>query len=172
MRRGNGVAEAFRNVPGVDQKRCADALSGDLGAKRSRLGEMGERERVRCRTCRGQTEPRSGRKVRRRVEAGDRRGTGSGNRSIRVGAATPHLDRASPVSGRNHSARRRSDGAVVIEDRQNHRFEHHGFGESRLDGEDRTGGEVHLAFGITPHIAAESIPGEPLEGASRETELA
>jgi hypothetical protein len=63
-----------------------------------------------------------------------------------------------------HPRRGRGDRRVVVVDREQHRLEQHGFGEGRLDHQERGVGEVGLALGVAPDVAGEPVVREVLQG--------
>ena len=105
----------------------------------------------------------AGPEVGARGEAGDVRRPGAGDRGPLVGTPRAHLD-AGPLTGRpGHPRGGRGDRRVVVVDREQHGLEQHRLGEGRLDHQQRGVGEVGLALGVAPDVAAEAVVGEPLQ---------
>ncbi len=98
-----------------------------------------------------------GPQVRGRREAGEVGGPGAGHGGQLVGAARAHLDQRPPVGGGHHPGRRRSNGAIVIEDGQDERLQDDGLGEGAVHDQDRRPGKVAVAFRVSPDIAAEGV---------------
>ena len=92
---------------------------------------------------------------------GQVRGPGRGDRGLLVGAAGAHLDHRAAAGGGDHAGGARGDRAVVVEDRQDQRLQHHALGEGAADGEDRRAGEEQLALGVAVDVAGEAVAGQP-----------
>ena len=105
-------------------------------------GEVGATTRSRRRTPRGPPRPRPPRGC----------------------AASPSRCTAGRPAAERHPGRGRRDGRVVVVDRQQHRLEQHRLGERRLDDQQRRVGEVDLALGVAPDVAAEPVVGQPRQG--------
>ncbi len=77
---GDGGPGAGVDVVGVHQQGGPDAEGGELGGERHPLVEVGQRERVRRRARRRDSEPAAGLEVRGAVEAGEEGGAGGSDR--------------------------------------------------------------------------------------------
>ena len=98
------------------------------------------------------------------AEAADVGGPSGGDGGQLVGAARAHLDQRAPAGRGGHPGGGGGDRRVVVEDREDHRLQEHALGEGALDAQDRRAGEVDLALGVAPDVAAEAVGGEPAQG--------
>ena len=155
------------DVVGVDEQRGADAERGHLGPERVGLGVVEQRERVGRGAGGRHAVPLPGREVGGGREAGDVRRAGGRHRGLLVRAARAHLDARPVAGGLRHPRRGRGDRRVVVVDRQQQRLQQHGLGEGGLDDHQRGVGEVDLALGVAPDVAAEPVAGQPLQRGAR-----
>jgi len=81
-----------------------------------------------------------------------------------VGAPGAHFDQCPALGRTHHPGRRRSDGAVVVEDRQRQRLEDHGLGESAANRQHRRARKVQLALCVSVDVAAEPVIGQVARG--------
>ena len=77
-----------------------------------------------------------------------------------------------PARGGDHPGGGRGDRAVVVEDRQHQRLQHHALGERAGDGQDRRAGEEQLALGVAVDVAGEPVVGQPAAVGSSTTPVA
>ena len=81
-----------------------------------------------------------------------------------VRATRSHLDDRAPACCADHAGSGGRYGAVVVEDREDQRLEHHCLGEGSAHREDRRVREVQLTLAIPVDIAGELVVTEPLDG--------
>ena len=80
-----------------------------------------------------------------------------------VCAAGSHLDARPVTRGSGHPAGRRRYGAVVVEHRQDQRFQQHRIGEGAFDSQHGRPGKIALTFAVAPDIPGETVIREPAE---------
>ena len=161
----DGGADRRGDVVGVDQQRGPRAERVDLGRERGPLAVVQQHEGVRAGAAGRHAPALAGPQVGGAVEARDVRRPGARHRGLLVGAARAHLD--ARAARRRPSVIRDAAEAIAeswLKHAQRQRLEQHRLAERRLDGQHRRAGEVGLALGVAPHVPAEPVPGQPLEG--------
>ena len=156
--------DRLEHVVGVDQQGGVLAQRGDLRRERLPLGAVQQGEGVRRGAAGGHAVATPGLQVGGGREPGDVGRPRGRHRGQLLGPAGAHLD-AGPRSGhRGHPGRGRGDGGVVVVDAQQQGLQHHGLGEGALHDQHRGAGEVDLALGVAPDVAAEGVAGQPVRG--------
>ena len=157
-------AHGLGDVVRVHEQRRAPAERVDLGLEGVPLVVVQQREGVRGGADGRDAVAEAGREVGGGGEAADVRGAGRGDGGQLVRAAGAHLDQRPAARGGGHPGGGGRDRRVVVEDGEDHGLQEHALREGALDPQDRRAGEVHLALGVAPDVAAEAVGGQPFEG--------
>ena len=158
------VDDALPDVVGVHEQGRASAQLGDLGVEGVALGVVQERERVGGRADATDPVALGGLKVGGALETADDGGACGGDCGALVGTASTHVHAGAAVGGDCHTRGGRSHRAIVVEDRQEQRFQERAVRECALNGQQGRTGEVALALGVAPDVAREAPRGQELGG--------
>ncbi len=160
----HGGADGLGDVVGVHEQRGVPAQRVHLGLEGVPLVVVEQGEGVGRGADGGDVVAEAGGQVGGGREAADVGGAGGGDGGQLVGAPGTHLDQRAVPGGRGHPGGGGGDRRVVVEDGEDHRLQQHALAEGPLDPHDRRAREVHLALGVAPDVAAEAVPGEPVQG--------
>ena len=105
-----------------------------------------------------------GLKVGGALETADDGGACGGDCGALVGTASTHVHAGAAVGGDCHTRGGRSHRAIVVEDRQEQRFQERAVRECALNGQQGRTGEVALTLGVAPNVAREAPRGQELCG--------
>ena len=160
-RRSHGLLDVVR----VDEQRGVLTERGDLRFERGAFAVVHQGEAVRGRADRGQAVQLRGEQVRRALESTDDRCARRRHGRPFVGAPAAHVHARAVLCGRRHARGRGGHRGIVVEDRQDQRFEQRALAERAFDLQDRRIGEVRLAFAVAADRAVEMVvlkPGDRL----------